>query len=206
VTNKPAPEDMRELWQSQPTEPLGIHPQDMRRKMDKFEGRIFRRNLREYAGAMMVIAVFAYFEWKSQALLVRVASGLLIAGALYVIYQIHRRASSRTVPADLGLNACIEFHRQSLERQRDALQAVWSWYLLPLVPGLAVFQAGSIMNQWTAHPAGPVRSVVVSLVSPAIMTAAFFVIWKLNRRAAQRLQTQIDELNALGKDSPSARA
>jgi len=192
--------DMKNLWQSQPADPPGIRPEELRRKMNKFERRIFWRNVREYAGGLGVIAIFGYYEWRFNALLIRLGSGMIIAGTLYVMYQLHRRASTRPAPADLGSSTCIEFHRKSLERQRDALRTVWSWYLLPFVPGLSVLAIGSIESQRAAHPGNVGQLVISVLASQGIIPAVFFAVWKLNRRAAERLQRQIDELNALGED------
>ena len=124
-------------------------------------------------------------------------SGLTIAGALYVMFQLHRRASVRPAPGDLGLSTCIEFHRQTLERQRDALRGVGSWYLLPLVPGLAVIMIGTAVNQWTAHPVGMGHLVMGYGLLAALVGAVFFAVWKLNQRGADRLQVQIDEMTAL---------
>jgi hypothetical protein len=191
---------MKNLWQSQPTEPPRIRPEELRKKMNKFERRIFWRNVREYAAGVLVIAIFGYYEWRFRALLVRLGSGLIIAGTLYVMYQLHQRGSTRPAPADLGLSTCIDFHRKSLERQRDALRTVWSWYLLPLVPGLLVLMIGSILSQWAAHPGNLGQFAIGILASQGIIPAVFFAIWKLNRRAAEKLQTQIDELNALRED------
>jgi len=197
MTNESPSNDMKDLWQSQPTEPPGIRPEELRRKMNKFERRIFRRNVREYAAGAIVIAIFGYYEWGFRELFVRLGAGLVIAGTLYVMYQLHQRASRRPAPADLGSSTCIEFHRKSLERQRDALRTVWSWYLLPFAPGLSVLVIGSIASQRAAHPGNLGGLVISILASQGIIPAVFFAIWKLNRRAADRLQTQIDELNAL---------
>jgi hypothetical protein len=199
MTDNSATDDMKNLWQSQPTEPPKIHPEDFRRKMDKFERRIFWRNMREYAAGVVVIVGFGYFGFKLHGLLVRVGAGLIVAGALAVMFELHRRGSVRTAPADLGLSTCIDFHRKSLERQRDALRTVWTWYLLPFVPGLAVFEIGSAINQWEAHPVGLEYFVLASLVSPAIIGAVFFGIWRLNQWGAGKLQKRIDELTALGE-------
>jgi hypothetical protein len=199
MTDYSAADDMKNLWQSQPTEPTKIRPEEFRRKMDKFERRIFWRNMREYAAGVVVIAIFWYFGLKLHGLLVRLGAGLIIAGALVVMFELHRRGSARTAPADLGLNTCIDFHRKSLQRQRDALRTVWTWYLLPCVPGLAVFEIGSAINQWEAHPVGLEHFVLASLISPAVVVAVFFGVWRLNQWAAGKLQNRIDELTALGK-------
>ena len=145
------------LWQSQPTEPPRMSPEELRSRMHRFERRIFWRNLREYAAGVVVLIVFGYYEWLFPALLQRIGSTLTIAGTLYVMYQLHRRASARISPADAGMKSCLEYHRQELERQRDALRAVWSWYLLPFVPGMAVFLAGMMVKsmEGASGPASP---------------------------------------------------
>ena len=81
MNNKSTSDEMKNLWQSQPTEPPNIHPEDFRRKMYKFERRVFWRNMREYAAGAVVVAGFGYFGWKLHGLLVRVGAGLIIAGA-----------------------------------------------------------------------------------------------------------------------------
>ena len=199
MTNKSASEDIKNLWQSQPAESPRIRPEDFLRKMDKFERRIFWRNMREYAAGVVVIASFGYYGWKLHGLLVRLGAGLIIAGALTVMFELHRRGSVRTAPADLGLSTCIDFHRKSLERQRDALRTVWTWYLLPFVPGLAVFEIGSAMNQWKAHPVGLGHLVTSLLISGGIIAAVFFGVLRLNQWAAGKLQKRIDELIALDR-------
>jgi hypothetical protein len=199
MTDNSAADDMKNLWQSQPTEPPTIRLEEFRRKLDKFERRVFWRNLREYAAGAAVVAAFGYFGWTLHGLLVRVGAGLVVAGTLTVMFELHRRGSVRTAPADLGLSTCIDFHRKSLERQRDALRAVWTWYLLPVVPGLAIFEIGSALDRWEAHPVDLERFVLASLVSPAIIAAVFLGAWRLNQWAAGKLQKRIDELTALGK-------
>ena len=72
-----------------------------------------------------------------------------------------------------------------------------SWYLLPLVPGLAVIMIGTAVNQWTAHPVGMGHLVMGYGLLAALVGAVFFAVWKLNQRGADRLQVQIDEMTAL---------
>jgi hypothetical protein len=81
-----------------------------------------------------------------------------------------------------GVSTCIEFHRRTLERQRDALRGVGSWYLLPLVPGIAVIMIGTAVNKWTAHPVGMGHLVMGYGIVAGLIGAVFFVVWKLNQR------------------------
>jgi hypothetical protein len=117
----------------------------------------------------------------------RLGAALVVAGTLVVMWQLNRRASSRVVPADLG-GACLQFQRDELVRQRDALRSVWLWYLVPLLPGLVVFMWG--MQRGSAHH--PFEMLV-----DGFMLAVFVTIAVINRRAAAKLQRQIDILDAM---------
>jgi len=131
-----------EFWQQGSHEPTRFNGEDLRSRMNKFERTIRRRNLREYVAAGLVIGVFAYYGWVFPTLLLRIGCGLLILGTAYVAYQLHRKASARPAPAEMGLRNCVQFQRSELERQRDALRAVWSWYLSPFLPGMSLFLFG----------------------------------------------------------------
>jgi hypothetical protein len=203
MTNKYSSSDIQDLWQSQPTELPRISLEDLRGKTHKFERKIFWRNIREYAAGAFVVVCFGFYEWKFPALLLRIGSGLVIAGTIYVMFQLHRRASCHSAPADMGLSTGIEFYRKALERQRDALRGIWSWYLLPFVPGFAVFFTGTAVSQWTSHPVGMASLLKGYGIVVGLVAAVFYAIWKLNQRGADKLQAQIDEMNALGSHPES---
>lgn len=203
MTNEPASPDIQDLWQSQPTEPPRISPEDLRRKMRKFERKIFRRNLREYTAGAFVMAAYGFYEWKFPQPLMRVGSGLVIAATLYVMFQLHRRTSMQPAPADLGLSTCIELHRRALERQLDALRTIWSWYILPFLPGLAVFLTGTAVSQRAAHPMSLFHLLRGYSIPVGCMAAVFYGVWKINQWAARKLQAQIDEMTELSNHSES---
>jgi hypothetical protein len=171
--------------------------------MQKFERRIFWRNIREYAAGAFVVAAYGFYEWKFPAPLMRVGSGLVIAATLYVMFQLHRRTSMQPAPADLGLSTCIELHRRALERQRDALLTIWSWYILPFLPGLAVFLTGTAVSQRAAHPMSIFHLLRGYSIPVGLAVAVFYAVWRLNQRAGRKLQTQIDEMTELSDRSES---
>jgi len=168
--------------------------EEIRRRAGRFQRRIWWRNAREYAAVAIVVVVFGYYCKLFPSPVMRAGSVMTIAGALYVAYQFHRRASSEAAPAAAEFEHCLGFHRRGLERQRDALESIWSWYLGPLIPGLAVFIAGTAITA----PIGPIRyRVLMAVVSSAAVGVAFWLVAQLNRSAARKLQTQIENLQAL---------
>jgi hypothetical protein len=142
------------------------------------------------------VAIFGFFFWRFDGILLRTGSALVIAGTLYMMYQLYKRGSAKTVPAELASRTCLDFHRRELERQRGLLRDVWRWYLLPFVPGMVVFLVGLAIE----HP--PVRWAPVG-VTAAFCAIVFFLVGKLNQWAARKLQQQIDGLDALENDVPS---
>jgi hypothetical protein len=179
------PDDMRDLWQNQELDAVTITLPEIRRRADRFRRRIQARNLREYTVGIVVIALQMAMLWRSRGWYLA-APILLIAGSAYVLYQIHKRASGRTTPTDAGLRASVEFYRQELERQRDALRAVWRWYLLPLVPGILAAYVGAAVTRGFS---------VGYLVRVGFTVCVFAAVWALNLWAARRLDGKIRELS-----------
>jgi hypothetical protein len=190
MPNEPLPDDILNVWQNQPVENTPIPLEEIRRRAGQFEKRISHRNLREYVGAAVTIAAFTFYIFKFSSPMIRTGSALIIAGAICIAVQIYKRASPGTLPADAPLTESIAFHRGELLRQRDLLRSVVWWYIGPIIPGLVVFVAG-------VTP----RLGAVSLLNVVVVLSVFaWVIW-INRRAAQRLDRQIAELDNLESQS-----
>jgi hypothetical protein len=197
-----APSPMTDVWKSQPPERNAISLADIRRRARKLETRVFWRNLREYVAGALVVACFGYYGSVFHSTLIRAGCGLVIAGALFAVFTLHQKGAARTVPAESALRTCVGFHRRELERQRDLLRGVWTWYLLPFVPGLTVFLLGlfeSAMQQ--PHTPEHARTIVIVFALTAAGCALVFVgIGKLNQWAARRLQREIDTLDQLERE------
>jgi len=188
MPNEPLPDDIRNVWQNQPVENTPMPLEEIRRKARQFEKRINRRNLREYAGGAFVIAGFTYYIFKFPSPLMRTGCALIIVGSLFVMVQLYRRGSPGVLPVDLAWTDSLEFHRRELVRQRDLLRSVWLWYIGPLVPGLAVFEAGTMPQHspWWMF-----------LVLVLFFLVVFGLIIWVNHRASVRLGRQIAELDNL---------
>jgi len=192
--NESPPNDvLKSVWQNQKTEGIRMSADDLRRKAKQFHGKILWRNLREYLAVLAVAALFGFEFWRTTDVLARAGFALTIAGMLYLVWQLYRKGSSRALPAEMGLASGLEFFKRELERQRDLLQNVGKWYLGPLVPGLAIITIASARS----NP-GHLRHFALFLALYSLIVAFIFVsIWKFNRRAARKLQRQIEELDAL---------
>ena len=192
MENKLPPENLKSLWQNQNVEPVQMSLEEIRHKAEAFQRRIRHRNLREYVAAAFVFVGSGYFIWRFPGL--RLAVGLLLAGTIYVLYQLHTGGAAKTVPESLALDTCLEFHRRELKRQRDLARDVWKWYLLPFVPGLLAVIAVPLLRQ-------PPEKWISAWPVILLWAAMFYAIWRLNKRGANKLQRQIDELNSTSRES-----
>jgi len=196
MTNESPPNNgLKNVWQNQRLEGTRMSADDIRWKAKKFQSKRLWRNAREYAAALVVVVFSGFQIVRNTDALTRVGFGLVIAGMLYLAWQLHRRGSSRSLPAEMGLATGLDFFKRELERERDLLKNVAKWYLGPLIPGWVVL----MVALGRTNP-GHLRHFAVSFSAFNLLAAGFFVfVWRLNLWAAGKVQRRIDELDALQK-------
>jgi hypothetical protein len=170
---------------------------DLRTGVDRFHRIIQLRNRVEYGASVLVVICFGLYTFMLPSPIARIGAFMVVLGTLYVVWQLHRRASAIAAPATEGARPLIAHQRAQLVRQRDALAKVWLWYLLPFAPGLMVMMFGPTLAR---DPAGFLQMAWRESLSMLVIVAVFVGIWWLNRRGARKLQKAIDELDALGGD------
>ena len=177
----------QELWQSQQKEDVTMTLEQVRAHARRLERRVAWRNGREYAAAVPVIVVFGWAAWSLPSPLIRIASPLTIAAVAFVLWYLHEHGSAQALPPELGTTNAVEFLRGELVRQRDLLQTVWRWYLLPFVPGQAIFVVGAARGR-----PGPAWAAGYGFFAAAIFIGGHL----LNRWSASRIQKRIERLDA----------
>jgi hypothetical protein len=201
MKNNNASDELLNLWQSQEPQSISMSAKELRDASSKLERRVFWRNSREYLGVAIVVVAFGYSLYKFETVLLRLGSGLTIAGALFVAFQLYRKGSAAAMAQDLESKNCVEFHRMALVRQRDLLLSVWKWYLLPFVPGLGLFLLGEL-QMVLRQPASHFHYGMVALwfgITFTVCAGTFVLVEWLNRRAAKALQKEIDALDELNQ-------
>jgi hypothetical protein len=164
-------------------------PDEFARDVEQFRRMVHRRNRNELQASAVVSVVFLLVAWRTPEPVARIGFGLVVAAALFIMYFIWTRGTSPTVPLPAGLPEAVTAYRQELAHQRDLLRNIGWWYLLPFLPGVAVFIVAGVQ----ARPDG--------VPLPWGMLGFFVLIgtlvYYLNQRAARRLQTKIDSLSVV---------
>jgi hypothetical protein len=182
-------EDLKDLWQSQDVPKTEIDMQALSIKATDFQKTIKRRNLLEYAAALLVVPVFVHGALYAEPTLTRIGAILIVLGVGVVVTHIHLRghASSEAPPVDGPTQRLVAWHRAELERQRQLLLRVPVWYVGPLIPGMVLHQGGYALERSEAWPS----SLFAILLASGIVVA---ILWA-NRAGARKLERQIAELD-----------
>lgn len=195
MPNRPSPDDTRTIWQNQKTEGIRIPIQEVRRKAEKFERKVFWKNALSYFVGLIGAAFMAYclvWDRYPKDILVRMGLSLTVAAVLYVLWQIHRRSPSRRVQAELGVESCLDHYRKELESRRDHHLRFWK-DIGPVIPGVVIL----LVAKARIHPSHPQHAgwVLAGVITVSAVAVLYF--WRQSTACARKLQNEIDALDAL---------
>jgi hypothetical protein len=179
------PDDLEQLWKTQPVE-TAIKGEQMRqiilKNTEKFDRTIHRRNIREVIAAFVVAVVFGYQVWGQQNGIARLGNVILVGASLWIIYYLWRHG---TAPADPNPDQSIAGYQRALvskiDHQIRLARSVKFWYLLPMYVGLLTLSAG-----WLHDSAGVQALTWRDGIFPLIYTLLFAGVWWLNEVYAVR--------------------
>src|SRR5262249_25439417 len=144
------------------------------------------------------VVTFGAMVFRAPNTLGRLGAGLIVVAAIYIIYSLRIRGSAQNIPEDAARMSFIQFHRLSLERQRDLLEDIWRWYLLPFVPGFVLLGISSAVRDGVLmnpnRTPQQLRHGFVLLLFNAMVFIFMFLVAALNKRGARKLQRKIDAL------------
>jgi len=181
---------VQKIWQDQPVEGIKMSAEEIHKRAGRFERKIRFRNVREYVASLIAVGLLGYSFLTAHGLLFRTTFALFIAGMVWIVVQLHRKGAAKSMPTGVDTLTSLRFYRAELERQLDVVSNVWSWYLAPLVPGFVVYTVGYAIT--FPRPAAWAGLAFMDL----IVAALFFVVWKMNIRAARCLQRMINDLDS----------
>ncbi len=198
MKNDETEDDVRAAWRSQNEQTLIMPREELQRKVRRLEAKIAWRNAGEYGAAALIAAANIYYFLYFDSALLRIGSALIVAGVAYTVWQLHRNGSAIALPPDAVAGTSLDFLMMQLKRQRDLLRRIWSWYLLPLFPGLIVFLLG-LARLRSPSGATPALSESSIVHTAAACVVGFALIAWLNSAAARKLEREIQCLGDLRK-------
>ena len=110
----PDRDPLQSLWSQQKEETFTMSMAEIHARATLFQSGIRTRNLTEYAAGLFVIGVLGRVAWQVPAPAVRPGAGLIIAGAVYVIWKLHVLASASSRSEIDQAVSLADFHRRAL--------------------------------------------------------------------------------------------
>lgn len=186
-------DELVKIWQSSPNQERVKFEKsrlmiDVQSTVDHFHQKIKYRDLIEQFTGLLLIPVFAYHAYRVPFTLTKVASVLIILWIVYVIFRLQNAKKHRPSAFTETYLEYLYKTRDYLNIQKQLLNNILYWYILPAMIAMFLFIAGPGI-------AGRLQKVIkMEAVFIAIGAATYF----LNKRAVKkqfvpRLE-KIDEL------------
>ena len=191
-------DDLRNFWQNQNVPPFRMSSDEIRKRIEQHH-RCFRRGTTaSYTCAFLAIAGTILWLFAFPNLVQRIGSILTALGAGYIVYQIRLsqllKRSAEVAAERMGNTASVEFYRTELQQRHDFHSGIWLWSrLIIFTPGPLIF----IIGDQVAHP-DKIHNYVVIGVYFAVLAMGVY----LQRREANRLQSEINEVEKLQSNHP----
>ena len=191
-------DDLKTVWKTQPLEDGMITLTDARARADKFQAQVRTRNIVFYVYALFNIVASLWLIATGRLSAFLYPMLLMIAAHLWVLWQVNRHIGARPVPGEMGGRPALDFYRDELKRQANALSRAWLWYIAPFMPPflweLAIWQ-----QRIEARAVATSMPADYWLFLFSILGALFFwsAVWLAFSRASVKLELQIERVNAL---------
>jgi len=192
--------DPQSVWQNQPTEPLKMSANDLRRKALEAQSKARFAVLFIILIAIICCLVFAWSFAGAHTVHVRMAYGLVSLCMIYAAYHAYKWTWPGNLPEEAPISTCIEFYRRALERQRDYIRR-WGRSGLPV---FILTLLGSVMaavgtGARNVPPRHPLLNALPFFLLLAVWVVAFLILRK--KRGPKNLQREIEELRAFEREN-----
>jgi len=186
-------DELVKIWQSSPNQERVKFEKsrlmiDVKSSLDHFHKQIKYRDLREQIAALLVIPVFAYYVYHIPFTLSKIASGLIVLWVIYVMIRMRNAKKHKPGAFTESYREYLYKSREYLKIQKQMLDNVLYWYILPAVFLVFLFTMGPGIT-------GRLPKILKMGIGNVVLGV---VIYYLNKRAVKkqfipRLE-KIDEL------------
>ena len=189
-------EELITIWKSSPNqERIKFEKSrlmiDVQLSMDQFHRKIRIRDSTEMVGAFIVIPVFAIYAYRVPYMISKVASVLIMLWGIFVLIRLRNARRLKPSPFTETYREYLQKTKEYLLVQKNLIDSILYWYLLPVFVLANLFMIGFIGVSWKFN-------WMIKTEALGIFTSV--AVYVLNKRAVKkqylpRLE-KIDELIA----------
>jgi hypothetical protein len=187
--------DPKKIWQRQPTEPIKMPLDEIRRKAQKFQTKSRLKVLAAIVIGLFLCVAFARMSAVVQDVIPRIGWGVMSLWGLYGAYAAYKWIWPRRLAEDATLGTSLDFYRSELERRRDYERHIWRRSgLIYCFAGVALALIPELI------PALETPRLLLKAAPFFVLLVLWFVLFfYIRKRNRLNLQREIDELNAVAK-------
>jgi hypothetical protein len=193
--------DLRTIWQNQPSEPSVMTLEKIRQKTQELHARTRQKLLGGIAVSLLVIGISGYGIASADSPVVRAVFVLAIAWSMAGQYFVHRGMWSAALPEDAGLSTGLESYRREVERRLYLSGRFLLWSLGPVLLAVAalivLIASFGIRNRGMALE-GTLLKMTPFLTLVVLWLVGVFVI---RMRDQRELHREIDQLNHIEREN-----
>ncbi len=183
-------EELKHTWHQQKiNEDLDYSREELlmllNNKVVSFEEQIKSRDRREIIAVIIVVVLFSIFFFMTPSAWQKVASAIIILSGFFIWYKLktaQRKRLANEPEFDHSLYDHLYNELKWLKKQKNMIEQVAWWYILPIALGLIVFAMGF---EW----------IIFKFAYIGVVILIGVVIWRLNQRVVKKkFNPLIDEL------------
>jgi hypothetical protein len=174
-------DELVKIWQSSPNQERVKFERsrlmiDVQSTVDQLHQKIKYRDLLEQLAAMAIIPVFAYYAYHIPFILTKIASVLVIVWGIYVIIRLRKAKKHKPSSLTETYLGYLYKTRAYLLIQKNLLDTVLYWYILPAIILMFLFILGL----------GIAGRVVQIVQMGVVILAIGIAIYVLNKQAVKK--------------------
>ncbi len=154
--------------------------ESLEKETNKLDKSVKRRDFMEISIALLLIPVWAWKLFSSASLLQTIGLWVAIIACLYIPYKLLKARQVESAKDD-SLLSFLFVEKSKLEKQKQLLESVASWYLGPLTLAIILITAGARVDE-TGLP-----QISQQLAFYYLFVAVLYVgIYFMNKTAAKK--------------------
>ncbi len=121
---------------------------ELQSNLDRFYKSLKFRDLREQIVAFLMIPLFSIVTYKIPFLLSKAGAIIITVWCIYLIIKLQRLKKSKPAPATESFKSYLQKTKNYLTVQKNLLDSVFYWYILPSSSGVILFFIGFDLEKW----------------------------------------------------------
>jgi hypothetical protein len=191
-------QELKNIWQNSPQKEIVKFEKsklliDLNHDLTKFERSIKNRDRLEILAAIFVFAVFSYYAYYYTQPLAKIGSILICLASVFIVYKLkHLQKLKKPIDFTLSMKEQLKESLIYITQEKNLLDTILHWYILPLSLGMIVFIMGLIKD---------LDRLLMELLGLVVLNIAVYL---LNKRAVKKkflplindINSSINELEA----------